>query len=99
MIMLCLLVAGLLVASLASTEKGDGYLVVVPPGWTLGRTTGLIRASGGRLVRPGGFSNIVIAASTDPRFGRALKRAGAVFVRRVPGPLGCTAPQKPSTAT
>lgn len=93
--MLVLLVAGLLAASFAGagTGKGEGYLVIAPPGWTLGRTTGLVRASGGRLVRPGGFSNMVIAASADPQFAQALEGGGALFVRRVAGPLGCAAPQ------
>ncbi|WP_395337372.1 hypothetical protein WBP06_22585 [Novosphingobium sp. BL-8H] len=96
-LMLILLVGGLLAASLGlggGAGQGEGYLVIAPPGWTLARTTGLVRAAGGRLVRPGGFSNTVIAASADPHFGQALENAGALFVRRVSGPLGCASPQE-----
>ncbi len=92
--MMGLLVGGLLVASLAGAGSGEGYLVVTPPGWTMAQTTSVVRASGGRLVRPGGFSNVVIAASADPQFDHSLKAAGALLARRVPGPLGCVAPRQ-----
>lgn len=83
----------------AMAENRNGYLVVAPPGWTLGRTIGLVRASGGRLVRPGGFSNVVIAASPDPGFAAALETSGALFVHHVPGPLGCEQPSQTRQGT
>ncbi|WP_395397254.1 hypothetical protein WBP07_31760 [Novosphingobium sp. BL-8A] len=98
-LMLGALMVGLLVASLGGAAQGQGYLVVAPPGWTLGRTADLVRASGGRLVRPGGFSNVVIAASADPHFSQSLKGSGALLARRVPGPLGCTVPSKGGKAS
>lgn len=94
LIMLGLLVCALVMITFAMADKGKGYLVVAPPGWTLAQTVGLVRASGGRLVRPGGFSNVVIAASANPDFGKALETSGALFVRHVPGPLGCDGAQR-----
>jgi len=86
----CGLVA-LSAASIWSEATDDKFVVVAPPGWSLGRTIALVRAGDGRLVRTGNFANVVFASSSDPRFAARLRAAGAWLVESAPLAPGCSA--------
>lgn len=81
--------AALLLASFSAAGNAGQYLVVLPPWSGAGQTFSLIAAAEGTLVEPGRFPNIAIAASADPGFAGAARKAGAWIV--VPSPLlaGC----------
>lgn len=87
-----MLVAGLLallVAFLFSAEDRGQYVVVASPWATPGETVRKITAAGGGLMDMGGFSNIVLAASTDPDFAPAMRADGAWLVIPLPRLTGC----------
>ena len=63
-----------------------GVLVVGGDGASLLR---VIAAADGRLVTFGGWSETAIAVSDDPAFAEKLYRAGASFVFRAEGAMGC----------
>ncbi len=90
LLLACGLIA-LSVASLWSEANEDKFVVVAPPGWSLGRTIALVRSGDGRLVRTGNFANVVFASSSDPHFAAHLRAAGAWLVESVPLAPGCSA--------
>src|ERR1700690_1754433 len=65
------------------------YLVVAPPWFSLAQTVGLVDTAGGNIVDFGGLPSVVIVHSTNPRFARALHRAGAWLVIDPVRPRGC----------
>lgn len=87
-----LLVAGVLGLGLA-TALADGidgqYVVIAAPGGGPNAAIGLLASIDGAMVAPGGFSNIIIAASDRPDFADQLRRAGAWAVFPAPRFLGC----------
>lgn len=92
----CGLVA-LSVASIWSEATDDKFVVVAPPGWSLGRTIALVRSGDGRLVRTGNFANVVFASSSDPHFAARLRAAGAWLVESAPLVPGCSASKDPES--
>ena len=71
---------GVFVAALSPSGDHGQYAVVAPPWYGFAQTIALIDAAGGDIVEVGDLTNIVIAYSGNPRFVRALYRAGALLV-------------------
>lgn len=95
----CLLAVGLmalLLASIRSDAAPGKFVVVAPPGWSLGRTVALVRAGDGRLLGTGNFANVVFAASSDSSFAARLRAAGAWLVEPAPLAPGCVTPERTS---
>lgn len=82
---------GIFAAALSPTGDGGQYLVIAPFGYDLVQTVELVGAAGGDIVDLGDLANVVIVHSENPRFVRALYRAGAWLVidpMRLGGCLG-----------
>lgn len=80
--------------TLGSPKEGSQMAVVAPPWYSMGETVSLVVAAGGRIVETGGFGNVLVAASDDPRFSSELYQAGAWLVVdpiRLRGCLGLAA--------
>jgi hypothetical protein len=80
---------GIFAAALSPTGDGGQYLVMVPFGYDLSQTVELVDAAGSDIVDLGGLTNVVIVHSENPRFVRALYRAGAWLVIDPMRPPGC----------
>ncbi|KMS56612.1 hypothetical protein V474_13765 [Novosphingobium barchaimii LL02] len=94
-LLLMLGLGSLAMAWVATGQPSSQYLVMAPPGSTLGQTVRLIRAAGGGLTVRAPFSNLVIADSTQPDFPNAARKAGAWLAVPVPARAGCAAPSSP----
>ena len=80
---------GLLAASLSGPGRSGQYLIVAAPWASLGQTINLIGSADGRLVEPGRFPNIAIAASSQADFAERARFAGAWLVFPSPRIAGC----------
>ena len=81
---LALLVASVLAIgamALMPTERTVHVVVVAPPWYSAAQTMGMIAAAGGRIVEPGRYENMMIAAPAPDQSARdllaALHRSGA----------------------
>lgn len=87
-----LLVVGLLALQFAtfSTAPANGqYLVIAPPGSSVGDTINIIGDARGGLREFTRFSNVVVASSSTPNFAEKLHEAGAWLVLPSPARTGC----------
>jgi hypothetical protein len=89
----------ILLAGFIPTGAGGQYAVVAPPWFDLGRTMQLANAAGGDIVDIGGFANVVIIHSGDPKIVGALYAAGAWLVLDPGRVRGCLDFAAPSAAT
>jgi hypothetical protein len=71
---------GIFAATLSPSADRGLYAVMAPPWYSVTQTVGLVSRAGGDLVDFGGLANVVIVHSANPRFVRALYRAGAWLV-------------------
>jgi hypothetical protein len=79
-VLLIVSTAAIFVATLSPSGNRGQYAVVAPPWYTLAQTAGLVGMAGGDIVDVGGLANVLIVHSANPRFVRALYRAGAWLV-------------------
>ncbi|WP_149296584.1 hypothetical protein [Aureimonas fodinaquatilis] len=89
-----LLAAGLialLIAFAASSEDRGQYVIVTAPWADTVQTIRQISSTGGGFLEFGGFSNIVLAASSDPDFVSSMQAEGAWLVLPLPRLAGCFA--------
>ncbi|MBY9066961.1 hypothetical protein K1X12_08620 [Hyphomonas sp. WL0036] len=87
-----LLIVGLLalqIATLSTAPSNGKYLVIAPPGSSIGDTINIIGEAQGGLQKFTRFSNAVIASSSAPNFAEKLHEAGAWLVLPSPVQTGC----------
>jgi hypothetical protein len=89
MVLLIVSAAGIFVAALSPSGDYGQYMVVGPPWFSLAQTVGLVDLAGGDIVDVGTLPSVVIVHSINPRFVRALYRAGAWLVIDPVRPRGC----------
>lgn len=94
-LLLLLGLCGLGMAWVNTGQPSSQYLVMAPPGSTLGQTVRLIRAADGGLAAKALFSNLAIADSTQPDFPASARKAGAWLAVPVPARAGCALPSSP----
>ncbi len=85
-----IVLVALAVAYVQAGGARSQFLVIAPLSWSQAATTNLVLAADGRLIRQSRFSDVMIVASNNANFPRALRSAGAWLVIPVPDAWGCS---------
>ena len=89
LVLLCVGLAGIAVATLLTTAVPGQYLIVAPFGTAQGQVLDMVFRAGGAVIGFGGIPNIVIAASSDAGFTDAMRAEGAWLAMPSPRVPGC----------